>query len=349
MSYSALSIPPWNRKAVQIVEGLYEYLEDMTKDKILKHLANKAAASIPIEQLLEAYEIIKARKTEDTPRSEADIYFDEYKVLGKGDLQSEDEYSAFTAEIPPGFERYFDKITVVDKLTVVQALKGFTRLKPWNGNSSAVAPLSSTQKEWLPAVKLNGEGVFFKFNEEILLSWAERAGQRYEEMETALENSFYKDANPRFSPRYVLLHTFAHLLIRQLANECGYSASSIREKIYSSFKGERNQMYGVLIYLASSDADGSLGGLISIAEDPERLRGILENMLHKAQWCSADPLCITSKNQGFLSLNYAACHDCVLLPETSCESGNILLDRVSVVGTPDDLSAGLFGDYLSRE
>ena len=103
-------------------------------------------------------------------------------------------------------------------------------------------------------------------------------------------------------------------------------------------------MCGILIYLSTSDSEGSLGGLISIAKNKSRLRAILKNMLHKAMWCSADPLCCNATKQGFHSLNYAACHDCVLLPETSCEFRNILLDRISIVGMPDNPKMGLLGD-----
>ena len=146
-----------------------------------------------------------------------------------------------------------------------------------------------------------------------------------------------------------MLHTFSHLLIRQLANECGYSTASMKERIYSTFlshSGKNEIMNGILIYTASSDCDGSLGGLISAAQNTDKLHDILENMLTKAAWCSGDPLCISSTEQGFDSLNYSACHDCVLLPETSCEFRNVLLDRVSIVGRPEEPQLGLMGGVL---
>lgn len=122
------------------------------------------------------------------------------------------------------------------------------------------------------------------------------------------------------------------------------------EKIYSTFKDKQNssEMYGVLIFLTSSDSDGSLGGLISIAEDIEMLDFVLKNMLREAIWCSGDPLCISSEHQGFNSLNYAACHDCVLLPETSCEFRNVLLDRASIVGKIEKPQLGIFGEFVRK-
>ena len=91
-------------------------------------------------------------------------------------------------------------------------------------------------------------------------------------------------------------------------------------------------MCGILIYTASSDSDGSLGGLARQGVT-EKLRDILLAMLEEASWCSNDPICIDSRNQGYASLNYAACHACGLLPETSCECGNVLLDRGAIIGT----------------
>jgi hypothetical protein len=353
VTISALQIPPWSRNAVKFIERKYDELIEMSDVK--RYLSHHIPHGVTLDQLLSAYELVKQRKGSSAPRTEQEIYQDEYKILIQGGVGGDEEdsvgdYSAFSVEVPNGFERFIKLITVVDKLTVIEALKGFTRLKPWNGEDGELAPLSSRPKDWLPAVELSGEGIFIQFSDKAIDNWKNAIKDRYAKMGKQLSESFLKKTHEnRFSPEYVLLHTFAHLFIRQLANECGYNAASIKEKIYSAFNsngGDIFTMHGVLVYLASSDCDGSLGGLISIAENPERLRLIIENMLRKAQWCSADPLCITSTEQGYNSLNYSACHDCVLLPETSCESRNALLDRVSVVGTPTNPNWGLFGEFL---
>ena len=106
-------------------------------------------------------------------------------------------------------------------------------------------------------------------------------------------------------------------------------------------------MAGVLIYTSSSDSDGSLGGLVRQGE-AELLGETICNMLQEASWCSSDPLCGDSMAQGYESLNYAACHACTLLPETSCESRNCLLDRVSVVGKYDNYNLGYFGSFMEE-
>ena len=104
-------------------------------------------------------------------------------------------------------------------------------------------------------------------------------------------------------------------------------------------------MCGILIYTAATDSDGSLGGLAREGKGDKLNNTILE-MLNDASWCSTDPICIESKSQGFMSLNYSACHACTLLPETSCECVNILLDRASVVGLPDNHKIGFMSDLI---
>ncbi len=148
-----------------------------------------------------------------------------------------------------------------------------------------------------------------------------------------LDRSFQKDrlgsvTGPELSPHFVLLHTLAHLLIRQLSFESGYTTASLRERIYA--RPEQDQ-YGVLVYTAAGDAEGTLGGLVRQGEPP-RLAETLLRMTESAAWCSADPLCAEHTGQGFGNLNRAACHACALLPETSCEAGNSLLDRALVIG-----------------
>jgi len=350
---SVLSIPPWSRRAVQAIKAAFENIQEMEeygdtaiRKYIKKQVLTKATDLITIEDLLAAYKLVKDKKASSEMLKEADVFAAEYDVLCRGNVKA-DEYVASEAVVPSAFKSILESVTVVEKLTVISALIGFTRIQPWDGgikDNPCLAPLSAEKKKWLPAVKLLGEGIFIKFDSNALGDWCIAVNDRYSQMAHEFENSFF--TNERFSPEYVAMHTFAHLFIRQLADDCGYSASSLKEKIYSTFNEGTNQteMHGVLIYLSTSDAEGSLGGLISIGKDPNRLQAILKNMLQKAMWCSGDPLCGSSMQQGFNSLNYAACHDCVLLPETSCEYRNVLLDRISVIGTADNPELGLMGN-----
>jgi hypothetical protein len=351
---SALSIPPWSQRAIQIMQKYYDETVQFITDPaqlyaFLDKLLNDGSIpkQISKDDLLKAYGEIKKNKDIGKVKTKADVSFAEYTVLCKGKMEGDDEYSALEADTPDNFKKYFDKIVIVDKLTVVQALAGFTRLKPWNGSEDddRIVPLFSEPKEefWLPAVKNYGEGIFFLFNPNAINTWRHSVKDRYSLLKTNFAKSYLE--NEYLSDEYILLHTFSHLLIRQLADECGYNAASLREKIYCTYNNSENIMNGVLVYLASSDSDGSLGGLISIAQNKNLLETIMRKMIQKALWCSADPFCLNSKGQGFESLNYAACHDCTLLPETSCEFRNVFLDRVSIVGTPEERSLG----FMYRE
>ena len=162
--------------------------------------------------------------------------------------------------------------------------------------------------------------------------WEAQNSRIYDAMlQNAIENHF-RCNNP--SPRYVLLHTLSHLLIRALAVDCGYQAASMKERIYSTYAGG-NPMAGILIYTTAADAEGSLGGLV----------GQAEHLVDEASWCSSDPLCLTSSGrdaQGLFGLNYAACPQCTLLPETACAMRNSLLDRGALIGRRQDSTIGFF-------
>ncbi len=131
--------------------------------------------------------------------------------------------------------------------------------------------------------------------------------------------------------RYVVLHTLAHALIRELALECGYGASSIRERIYST-RPDVPEMAGVLLYTAAPDSEGTLGGLVSLGE-PDHLGRLLSQALERARLCSADPLCSEHDPTTDGSVHHGACHACQFASETSCERGNRFLDRAALVDT----------------
>src|SRR5207244_2216447 len=127
----------------------------------------------------------------------------------------------------------------------------------------------------------------------------------------------------------------------QLSFECGYGSASLRERIYCSSGSVSEGMNGVLIYTASGDSEGTMGGLVRQGE-PDRLLRTMVAALQKAQWCSSDPICIETTGQGTDNANLAACHGCLLISETSCEEGNRLLDRAMLVGKPEDPQLGFF-------
>ena len=130
--------------------------------------------------------------------------------------------------------------------------------------------------------------------------------------------------------------------MRQLCFECGYASTSLRERLYV----DDGRMSGVLIYTADGDSEGTLGGLVRQGE-PDRLPAIMLRSLHQAAWCSADPLCLETENSGMVGLNRAACHACLLAPETSCELANAMLDRRLLFGDDTGVT-GFFSTVLEE-
>lgn len=145
--------------------------------------------------------------------------------------------------------------------------------------------------------------------------------------------------------RFILLHTFAHVLMNRLVFEAGYSAASLSERIYARVPSTGVvPMAGVLMHTASGDSEGSLGGLVRLGE-PGNLERLIHDAVEGARWCSSDPICMElggTSRQGPDGLNLAACHSCAHLPETACETFNVLLDRGLLIGTFADSQIGYF-------
>lgn len=244
----------------------------------------------------------------------------------------------------------FERISLLHKLRETRAFVGFSRIFPGDGltQEERWELMALEKKRWFPAIIVRGEGIFLKFREDRLREWIERAGALHEARLATMNQNMSNLREKRhqqqklITPQHVLIHTFAHLLINELVYECGYGSASLRERIYSA-NGE-NPMSGVLIYTAAGDSDGSMGGLVQMGQ-PGHLETAVAKSLEKASWCSSDPVCIESKGQGPDNCNLAACHSCALLPETSCEEQNRLLDRGVVVGTIDHPTAGFFSDW----
>ena len=220
----------------------------------------------------------------------------------------------------------------VDRLKAVKVFKGFTRL----GGKETVPPDVIGESDWLPAVELYGEGIFLALDEDRLKVWEQTPAvvSRLRPLLSRFAQSGRDAPNPLF-PRFMLLHTLSHLLMRQIESEAGYPAASLIERIYCAMAPE--PMAGILIHVAVPDLAGSLGGLAELSE-PRRFLGILVRALEHSRWCSLDPVCSEHEGQGPGLLNRAACHACALVPEPACEYGNTLLDRGFV---KDDAANGL--------
>ena len=287
--------------------------------------------------------------------------YGEYEVLTSASETDRDDLTTLVAnlsECSASFRQLIDGVTLVPQLRETRVFAGFSRLiaqPPVTAPESLELlwrnPPENSHSQWLPATLVYGEGIFIRLRQDTLISWEENT-----EIVNRISrlNRHYADVVTRrnwraleVSPRLVLIHTLAHLLINRLVYECGYSSASLRERLYVSTRPGK-EMAGLLIYTSSGDSDGTLGGLVR-AGQPSNLERILFRALEEARWCSADPVCQengTSGGQGPESLNLAACHSCSLLPETSCEHFNRFLDRATVVGDLSGVVPGYFADCL---
>ena len=256
-----------------------------------------------------------------------------------------------------------DNHIIATRLREIQVFKGFSRIAPVGGDfisqndvkdlkeetekSVLVPPDIEGKSDWLPAIELFGEGLFFSIDEKLLQKWesipsvrirADEILKRYETSEVTLHEE------PTITPRFLLLHTLSHLLIRELESTAGYPAASLKERIYCSIA---SPMSGILIYTTVADIVGSLGGIVESAE-PKEFLALMDNVFKHAQWCSLDPVCTEHEGQGPGWLNRAACHACSLIPEPSCSYGNVFLDRIFIKGSKS-LGIPNFLEFITAE
>ena len=282
-----------------------------------------------------------------------DLHADEYRAL-TGEIPDLREDEDFVTEhhtrdwkglggtLEAGIARRVvsavSKLIAVNKLKEIMVFNGFRRA----GGERIVPPDITGESDWLPALELYGEGVFFTLDEALLQRW--ESGDALRERADAFSRRYVQrvgqgpELEVEVTPRFLLCHTLAHLVIHQLEAEAGYPAASLKERIYCATGKE--PMAGILIYVAVPDEEGSLGGLMELAK-PERFLRLLTGAFEAAAWCSLDPVCAEQEGHGPDLLNRAACHACALLPETSCVYGNVLLDRGFVKGATPGIPAFL--------
>jgi hypothetical protein len=253
----------------------------------------------------------------------------------------------------PKVMEHIDKVVLMHRLTEVRAFVGFTRFEAKTTDVDGELDIGAevarpdAPMTWLPAVENHGEGFFFSIKEQALAKWEDQPAvdkrgklfrKGFDIWQAQREER--KRQKPDFATaRFVLLHSLSHLLISAVSLECGYAASSVRERIYASSGGS-----GILLYTASSGAEGSLGGLVDVGRHLERY---LEDALALGRLCSNDPVCsahVPDHEPGGSDrfLDGACCHGCLLISEPSCERMNTYLDRTLVVPTIETAAAAFF-------
>jgi hypothetical protein len=344
---SALSVPQAADDLGRLVEENWAVLEKATSIDVLKAFRLigqlKDLSKYNDDQIWEAIQK-KNQGTGEETEDPDDLKSPEWKVFSNpSKAKASRTFKLRTVDPPTDFTKHFEKIVLVEKLREVRALVGFTRImSPRDFDSVADLPPENrakiTRKDptWLPACETRGEGIFFQFSEKLTQDWAKKNHAYDREFEVGHQMwraSKSLEPNKGYPGiRYVLLHTFAHALIRQLAIECGYTSASITERIYSRNPADGDPMAGVLIYTAAPDSEGTLGGLCALGE-PDKLGRHIRRALDKLSLCASDPLCSEHTVGSGEKLHGASCHACSFLPETSCERGNKYLDRSALVQT----------------
>lgn len=360
---SALSIPPWSDSLQDDLGNHWNSFKNLEDRSKLEEMVDIMALG-DLKHVIKVYRLTPAElakeirlrldsldrvETEDLRPQEYNQFVKDYKKNRK----LRDEFETRREDVPSEISPWVSRVVRAVRLREVRAIKGFTRIDPpKSSNADEVAPLTKNKSlEWLPAIEVRGEGIFIELRPDKIVEWEERqdvidrlaiCDQRYRS-----DQKFVQEDNGsqdwKVTPRYMLCHTLAHVLMRQLTLECGYSAAELNERIYAS-SGE-NKMAGVLIYTATTDSDGTLGGLERQGK-AERIKEILFNAIRSIEWCSSDPLCISDAMNAIDSYSRSVCHACCLAPETACETYNRFLDRGLLVGDRSLSGIGFFEDMI---
>jgi hypothetical protein len=247
-------------------------------------------------------------------------------------------------------------VVAVHRLRAVSCLYGFTRFEaaPTSADGEledvglAVhgAPISQNA-DWLPAIEQFGEGLFIHFDEAAIARWLTEAETRarHDLLHGGYLHWRQKFAKPPKYPgtTYTLLHSLAHALMTEIALDCGYPSSSLKERVYALHSADgAPERCGILIYTATAGAQGTLGGLVGTAP---RFSQILSAALERTRICSNDPVCADHEpdpHGGDRATHGAACHGCLLIAETSCEMRNMFLDRNLLVQTMSPRRSAFF-------
>lgn len=347
-------------EALNSIRGnLKELVATYSDDELIDALKSLSKGQLQVEQ----QEPIAADSSELAYRRA------EFTVLNAAHTVNPDELRIIKGKVPEEITDWLSKVHRVERLRETRVFYGFDRLirskRPLDG-MPGTAKYQLFRKPpvdegmWLPAVKNYGEGIYLELSEDAINRWLE--GQS-DWLQKRLNKDFVAnmaeqyllnapanltDRDWRWAARYLLVHTLSHVLMKQLVFECGYSSAALKERLYVS-SDSKAPMAAMLIYTASGDADGSLGGLVRQGQ-PELLEPLIYRAIDKASWCSADPVCSENLGgRGAQLANKAACHACALMPETSCEAMNNGLDRAMLVGEPEHPEKGFLSTLLQQK
>lgn len=337
-----------------------EYNDGSNAQTISKNLKRYKNIEINSEIIQKLIDNNFSERNLEIAKTENEYRFDEYKFITEKDIERIEDKLIFN-KINSSFFRsdLIKSIFKMDKIKITSVQTSYTRQEPIASNAilededpekmtieSIVKKFTSTYgkaTKYLPAIESFGEGVFFEFDNKVLDEWIKNNPKIQERISILIGNKqqFESVFNDDFdlNPKYVLIHTFSHLIIKELEYLCGYPSTSIQERLYID---ENPEMNGVLIYTIAG-SEGSYGGITSICDD-DRIGKLIESAMIRAIDCATDPICYHTHGQGVANLNLSACFSCSLLPETSCENFNCYLDRRILV----DKDYGYFRDLINK-
>lgn len=278
----------------------------------------------------------------------------EYKCFTENPSVNESGLKFNNVHLSDSLKSYFSSIKQVSELKITQVQLSFNRNKPrigfqdergkigYSSNAKRIFEGDDDRQYVLPAVQNYGEGIFFQFNEESLINLAkdERIQNILSKNLSKIDQGFgtWEMLN-RCNQKYYIIHSFSHIVMRELEFSCGYPTASLKERLYISSE-DKEFMGGILIY-TTDGSEGSMGGLVSQASD-HNIEKLIKNSLLRGVDCSSDPLCWESEGQGLFDFNLASCFSCSLVSETACESMNLGLDRRILV----DQEIGYFKNLI---
>jgi hypothetical protein len=345
---SSLSIPKSANRLDQLVDTHFSKLlriDNVTNLGVVLEAADnlKELRDFNLNEVLDSILRRKGARAEEDLSLEPDVLTPEWRTMSLGDAAPSSRDFTVVEDKSPD-ERYFDSTILLKRLRTVTAFVGFSRIASVDDellsaydSTERVVPISKFKPNWIPGNESHGEGILIRFSEEMVSRWERQALSRGALFQRGLDGwSKRTNSRPKAWPgmRFLLIHSFSHLIINALSLDSGYSSASINERIYSNDGSDGNAiMAGVLLFTAASDSEGTLGGLVEQGKS-ERLSYLIHKALESSHLCSSDPLCIEHEPGGESNpLNGAACHACLYLPETSCLNGNRYLDRLILTET----------------
>ncbi len=341
---SSIYIPAKDQLNKNLIEYIKEsHIEGDEPSRIAKDLKRNKDVSISIDTIQRLIDNDFIERDAEITKSENEYRFDEFKyITEKGNDEIKDLLIFDKVDLNYFQNELIKSVFRMDKIKFTSVQTSYTRQEPIsidnalkeedieNDNVDAIRKKYTSNKglitKYLPAIESFGEGIFFEFDNNILDKWINSNELITKRVQPVLNN--YNNFDSAFNkeieinPKLILIHTFSHLIIKELEYLCGYPSTSIQERIYVS---ETPNMNGVLIYTIAG-SEGSYGGLTSLCDD-DKIGKLIKSAIMRAKDCATDPICYHTTGQGVGNLNLSACFSCSLLPETSCELFNSFLDR----------------------